>query len=256
MLYKSVIIFLLAGFTALAGGNIYIGQKVWIGGTIPVGSSASTWPPSGYQNFWDANNYTTNAGVATLPDLVGGLDLTNPAAASSPTIGPVQGGYPSLSFASRKLQNDAVSASQIYEVDIGYAITNSGGTRYHWSGTNAASKVYHSVSGNAFVNENAGTALGGVFSSPVLTNHFYVIRYIFNGASSAIWINTSAAVTGVAGSGNLSGFLYGQDTAGSYKSSSTLCFVGLKTSAAWTDNQWTNSTGIFYQLTNRWSIAP
>ena len=123
----------------------------------PSGGGGASWYPTNIAGkipkaYWTAENYTTNAGIAELVDLMGnGFTLS-----ASALVSPIKrlstiNGYATLIFSGAGagtplLCGNYTIANSVNDVVVLCSVTNSGGSNpYLFAGTNSSDHAYRSV---------------------------------------------------------------------------------------------------------------
>ena len=185
--------------------------------------SGASWHPTNISTLisdWDADNYSTNAGVATLLDTWSGYHLTNAAGGTSllRTNAMINGRSALyLDGVDDYLKNDAYTNRSVLQHEVWVVgVLSPSGT--------AANRTFDGGTGGAFRHlaiadpgPSSGAAWTNNMSAGVLitsggalrTNRWAAFTYAFAGASSRMLTNSVVERAGNTGSNTMSGFTLG-----------------------------------------------
>jgi hypothetical protein len=194
-----------------------------LGRFLPTATTATTYGETniaGYpaQSFWVASFFTTNSGVATLPDLMpNGYNLTNTAASIQCPIR-VAGGWHGQDYISfngaasgQFLESDKYTNQPPYELVLVCLITNNfANNPVFFDGVNASFRWYVYASANTVYSVVNAQTFGAV------TNRWFILdflQYTVPATTGAIYTNDVLAASGGTGTpGNTGGFLVASRT--------------------------------------------
>ncbi len=210
--------------------------------------------------WYDANtSYVTNTSVPTWTDLwTNHWDLTNRIANSTwPTMLAVTpNGSNALCFSdagATTLNSVNYTSSQPHEVCMALSITNVTGNGPQFMMDGGISGSFRNIGyypgGASQFELSAG---GLVDSAGSITNKWFVINFVFNGASSKIYTNNVAGPTVDAGSGTASGLTIGSRYSDETNLKGAIAEIA-SYSAVLTTTQRSN---LFYYMTNKYGITP
>lgn len=219
--------------------------------TAPAGDSFYPTNITGYPAvaYWVADDITGTP--ATWASRKGTFPLTMIGSPAVTSAGLNGHNYVRFNGSSQKATNLTVSVAQQLEVAmVSTLVVPSAASQFMFDSGSASPRMYGAISTTPYERINAGTSLSTTTIFP--TNKWLVRNYVYNGASSGIYTNRTAFITGAAGANALSGFIVGGNYLGTVWAN-----IGVAEVVIYSTNLTaTIRSNLFAYWTNKYNLTP